>query len=652
MTTTIYGDVGQAFTAEVVQGNTFYVNAPEPVPTRDLSADEVRRYRAGFVRPDGWAHALEVLHARKLLTLLGPEGSGRRTAAVNLIAARGLTAIRELLLEEDQANRLPSPEQGYGYLLDLGGIEVDARLGARLRDYAERLRAAGSVLVVLATEEAWHALDWTDAEVAVRLPAPPGLEILRHRLASRSLDPTPWCRDSRIAEALMHAPPKDAVRLARIIAAETERTGTTAKAVDDTAVEEVLDAYANWTRHLKSWFGDQANEDGMARAVLLAAAVLEGCSATSTLRAADLLARRLELPTPPGKGLIGPGGAHLLEQAGATIDSGVVRFSRLEFARAVLDFVWQDRPVLQGELAEWLVELPLNLPEAGAAAARTVAWLAIRHRRTDLVPLAARRWWEKTASHDSAVELVTRTGIDDRIGRETRRWLYDTARSSENDLHALVVAVCGGRLGRRFPQVALTRLKHVAARTPERHEDVVDAVVSLVRDADRPTDLLAQVVAWSASESRVLRRAGTLAFLALVRVEDVHTPSLAVRLREIGRDETRLLARGWQAALRESSTVPTATTSTDDVAASWLEAALRGPANRELVVEILASACRSMRDLGRLTETVDRWRFDSDDPAAPDRKTLADELLRRAQTSVVRQLDIPLAEPNERNSSS
>ena len=101
---------------------------------------------------------------------------------------------------------------------------------------------------------------------------------------------------------------------------------------------------------------------------------------------------------------------------------------------------------------------------------------------------AAEQWARTPASRrELAVGTLTEASLSEQIGRDVRPQLYESIRSrgAAESTHLAVAAVCGGQLARAYPQIALTRLRHLAVRQNAIvQESVFDGLAGLVTGPD------------------------------------------------------------------------------------------------------------------------------------------------------------------------
>ncbi|MEU6034722.1 hypothetical protein ABZ801_04885 [Actinomadura sp. NPDC047616] len=636
--TTIDGDVGNSISGGEFHGDVrqyFVKSLPESLEAMALDAETVRRIQMLHVATGASTAARQALLRQGAVTLVGETGCGRRTTGIALLAGLGVTP-RIVLLDEENTGVSLDVEKGHGYLLDLDASREATRsdgAATRVGDLVARLRAARAPLVVRARQYDWAALDIDPHAVpTVELTEPEGLAVFHAHLRSLAGDrvAVDWAGRGRIAQRLLRARPPDAVRLARIVHAVLQAGVPEAEQTD-----EVLNAAANWADRLGQWFHSTSDpEHGYRRALLLATAALDDAPAATVFTAADRLAESVNLPRPQGAPLVGPEIAAVVSDADAELREGRVRFGRPSYAESVLDYVWRYRPHLQAVLRRWLIDLPSPADPASARAADSLTALALRQGDVDLVTGAATAWATGSpALRPLAVTSLTAAAVSEQIGRAVRQRLYEWSRSgaTPEQLHLVVAEVCSGPLARAYPQIALTRLRHLAVRASERVRGAsVGAMAALARDPRMRHAVLREIASWVAGEDP-RRSTGVWAFLSLTALRDDHDTVvvLAVRSSAIA----SLLTFLWREALRDATHKPAAISA----AVAWLEAAAHGNAPVETVIEILAATCRTNIDLANLSEVVQVWRGTAD-AAQESRDSLGLELLERGQRRVLAHL--------------
>ena len=592
-----------------------------------LDANEMRRVCDSYVQTSEFEKARAVLETESAVALLGQSGSGRLTTGIVLLAGLGVTP-RTVMLDPEGFDRQLEIVPGHGYLVNLDDEhdQLTPKAGAWIYDLGVRLRAMNSRLIVRAREHSWRALGLSETALrTIRVTPPPATVVFRSHLASMTsgLIADAWAQHERVVSTLTAAVPSDGVRLARIVAGTAEVT-----APEEVRVDEVMAEYSNWAAELAEWFRQTASPDGgFARALLLATAALEGAPAATVFGAADRLANLVGLPAEPGGALTGPDVRDLVERIHAELHHGRIGFPRPAYGQSVLDHVWVERPHLHSALREWLTCIPNPDGEGSGRAAQALTRLAIRQREARLVCAAAERWARNPVSRrELAVGTLTEAALSEQIGRDVRRQLYDWARSANaaESTHLAVAAVCGGQLARAYPQIAFTRLRHLAVRQNATvQESVFEGLAGLIQERTLRRGVLAEVADWvGGQEPR--RSAGLRAFLRLAQREE---NGEVVILSETGQRDWDLIAGLWRAALRDE-TPDGAAAMARAVASGWLEAAVRNQAPQESVLEVLARTCQSSIDLAVIADFAYN-RTDTGENVA-SRREIAAELVRRA----------------------
>jgi len=592
-----------------------------------LDANAMRRVRDSYVKTPEFDIARAVLENESAVVLSGPPGCGRRTTGIVLLADLGITP-KTVMLDPEGFDRQLEVAPGHGYLLNLDEDhdQLTAKAGAWIHDLGVRLRAINSRLIVRAREQSLRALGLNEGALrAIRVTPPPAAAVFWSHLASMTSGPVAdaWAQHQRVVSTLATATPSDGVRLARIVA---ETAAVTVP--EEQRVDQVMAEYSNWAAELAEWFQQTAQQDGgYARALLLASAALEGAPAATVFVAADRLATLVGLSREPGGALVGPDVRELVGRINAELHDRSIRFPRPAYGQSVLDHVWEERPHLQSALREWLTGIPSPHDEGSGRAAQALTGLAIRQREASLVCAAAEQWARNPASRrELAVGTLTEASLSEQIGRDVRRQLYEWARSAgaAESTHLAVAAVCVGQLARAYPQIALTRLRHLAVRQNTIvQESVFEGMAGLVQDRTLRRSVLSEVHDWvGGQEPR--RSAGLRAFLRLARPEENSEITILSGTDERDWD---LLAGLWRGALRDHTPDGVAKAA-GAVASGWLEAAVQKQALRESVLEVLARTCQSSIDMATIADFAYSRAETSGNAAS--RREIAAELVRRA----------------------
>ena len=569
----------------------------------DDAADPVRRAVESLKMP---------LAQRNIVILAGPPGTGRYTTALRVLRDVGVAGknIRSLILDWDRPRtaQIPHTPQ-HGFILDLSVYENLPRdFYQGLSDYQQAAARDGVYLAILATPGIWpESLSIPVVECA----GPPAVEVAKAHVRYLAHDRESWLND--LSEQLGNTTsPEDAVRLARIIANP---------AIQNTA--DAKDEFLNWNIHLSNWFKkNNKAEDLRNRALLIAAALLEGLPAQIVMDSADKLLQKVGVTSLTGGALAGPDlKARLDDIEAVPIDGDRISLSKKKHAlhEAVLVHVWQQRPQLRSVLLEWASEISApngiavkHLPRIAEAVTRLAAGPG-----GGTVLRVVIKWTETDSKKHRrlAVGVLDKMACHPAIGAAVRKSLYDWAgqKGTSEKLAEAIAKVCAGDFGLMYPRVALTRLRLLASREDQRAADAVaEATRALACAPDRRALILAEIVGWAENDDSAMRQAGTTAFLSLTDLtgEDAIAPSLA---REFGANsdtapEDQLFVRGWRAALRHDVTADKAQTSLtawldaadapDDQVISVTQAVLTGNLGRKGVAELLVGSDTST-DTGR-----------------------------------------------------
>lgn len=600
-TTNILGNVGLSVTGQVDQIGHRYYGAL--ALTSSLSAESLQRLKETFVEPPGWEDASARLRERRAVMLTAESGSGRRTMAVNLLVEQDLPVKELLVAEDNDLDRHFSPDAGYGYILVLPPTR-ETRLFALVNNYLQLVLETGSFLVIIATPANLRDLDreLQDLSVPIR-PADTWRVFGRIVEKACGVDTAhDWLGFPDIQERLRCATLEDACRLASFVVAVLASQ-------HEAPLSEVLGAHANWLDELKAWEerieGDE--HEARDRATMLAIAALEGSSPAAVFEAAARLLDVAGLKAPRGASLAGPGIDQRLQRVQARVDDQRVTFNRVGYGRSLLDRAWTDRPDLQKVIARWLTGLPAKTFSDEEIERAGQALLNLADRQCDAGPvLDLAQAWVRTDRMTLAARLVSDAATSHSIGRAVRRRLYEWSKQSniDNQLHLLVAEVCSGDLAVSYPEVALTRLRHLAGRDDLIQQEVVAKVQRMAEQGVMTFALERQIIEWTGAVEPMRARCGRLAFLTLARewVPGSQTPLMLARVSPSA-DDAEALGNGWRAVLLDDTTRARAR----EVAWSWLDAAVEGRAPSDLIVNTFGSACRTAGDASVINRMVLDW---------------------------------------------
>ncbi|EWM14208.1 hypothetical protein [Kutzneria sp. 744] len=451
---------------------------------------DARRATRRFVEPTGFLDALAKLLSSRAVVLAGPPGSGRRTAATVLLDRLGGLHLVEIAVDDEATLARHPVAAKEGYLLDLTSADdatVD-QVKAALAEFTATLDQEDSSLVVIVDDDRAAGFE------AIKLPAPEPGEVLKAHLAGAEFNAVPGKPPATSAEA---------VRLAELLLS-----------VEDPRL--VAAAYNRWKGRLRKQF-DQ-HEEVPWRALLLAAAFLEGAHQDVVDAAAEALLAETRYEGPKPHPLAGPGLAARLAGIGAF--AGTVTFSTPGYADAVIDYVWSEFPTLREPLVDWLIGLPANLP--GEDCARLAARVIGLGAPAVVKVVTA---WAETAI-PLARGLLAAAVLDPVIGPDMRRVIKDWSRRRDlpRALSEVAIAVCGGELGSRFPHIALTRLGSFVTR-PELTDQVASALSTMAGESQF-AQVVTRLARWLRETDEARRALAVRALLDEAAAQPQHRETL------------------------------------------------------------------------------------------------------------------------------
>jgi hypothetical protein len=519
---------------------------------RPIGSGELTATESCFVEPTWYEPAREVIGAENVAVLVAEPGSGKRTTALRLLIhcaeqprddGVDELAITELVpdWEDPNADRLPA-EPNHGYLLDLGRDRRRpmCQFAKGLRTLRASLRSRNSYLVVTATADQWEFCRGVFEQVVVSTgEPPPAIEIAQKRVAFLAPARLSWLEHQTLRGLpTSDARPGDGVRLAQAIAYATED--------GERGVYRALAEFQRWRDHVRQWFdGHPDLED---RALMTAAAVLDGDPAEDVFVAADLLldrvAAQVRAPSSPLAGRGRTARLAELDTEPVSRPDSTVHLSRARpgVDEAVLDHVLMEYPRLRSSLLAWIVGLaaaPSATEQGVAGFARVLIGIAARRG----VPALDDWLTEHAVEHRQlATAMLDQALRHPELGGRARCWVRRWAAAEPVDeAHAQLVAdVSAGALGGHFPTLALAMLLQIQPA----YDSAADALVRLAGHDRHRRQVLETVVEWLGRTDR--RRAGGHCFLALMQPGP---DSVLVRLlAEAGTAPAvhELLRTGWR----------------------------------------------------------------------------------------------------------
>jgi hypothetical protein len=287
--------------------------APDPGPLDEAWVEE----RADAVPTASFDQLADQLKRRRAQVLTGPEGSGRLTAAVSVLARFAGTKRLNALRPGVEPYQLAAGDlaAGHGYVLDAAGADWARKISRGLLGNLDKLlseagaqpqaaqpssqQAAGAWLVLLVGDDI--PLDWSTLEgFAVRHQPPPAEAVLRGRLRAK-LEKELW---PGVDEFLDHGTIRTELRGTTHPWQVAELAGRLLEIWPDEGTLDPDDprlAKTLRSRRLQKVKEELQNGDGglRSRSILVAAAVLDGFPLVQLTAAADLLARYLHAVEEP-----------------------------------------------------------------------------------------------------------------------------------------------------------------------------------------------------------------------------------------------------------------------------------------------------------------------------------------------------------------
>ncbi|GIL30805.1 hypothetical protein [Actinocatenispora comari] len=587
-----------------------------------------------FVEPHGFVEAKRILNDRRVLVLVSDPDRGRHDAALNALDSMGGLAIREVKREPGESVRITEipTRSNAGWILDLRQDEtVPSSLGRDLASPETRqtLEVSKSYLIVILSPRLWNECSAGGNSLQHYLRRPSALSIIQRRLNGHLPEDVihRWLGDERIRQRLADATPTDALEwVSRILEVQAipNSTLTLPKSLESDPNEDdfqaarvrtALEAASNWRTHLLDWYRN--NEDCQTRDYLVAAAILEWHGAGDIFTAADRLSAALKGPAHNSSGQQGPGVLELIDRIGAEHNGTYLKFDKLGYREAVLDYVWADRPHLQTNLLKWMCDESLRVPEDPALSDRVVAYvLRWTLRSKDLCHLkeVAYSWSSYPELRSRAVDLFTAAALDSELGKAVRDLLLDWSKPEADvsgDLRALTAEICGGHLALVYKKMMLFRLGNLASIEDDRISQAAQHKISSLWDNVKlRSEIVSHVLRWLSSKDRTIE-AGRSTFTVLMSINEQDTQIPAI-LSYVSTNPEQLdaLARGLRVVLEYSPLEREVSLALW----SWLTAATRNVEVRQIFesLAVAASAPRGPSDYDAqariaLLDTVILW---------------------------------------------
>lgn len=577
-----------------------------------------------FVRPVGMTTAALRLRSEHSILLDAAPGSGREATAKMLLRdIGGRRAVRRFLAEDDNADSAvlagDRVSDGDRLLLDLSDARGESWEGSRkqLPGLMESVRERRAYLVVLVP----HGMVQLGDELAVHrspITRPDAVRVLMRAIREERLpaagepDAPPESVLTFLAE---HPPLREVGRLAELFAdARRTAAGKTPAHCFSAALKSLRHPGNAVVAHVsKLKRGDQ-------RALLLTTAMLPGARTDVLHHAHRLLLRGVAHPGDERPLLEQEDLSERLHDIGAAVGAdGAVSFRRTNFAAAVRDHFWTNRPDLWGIYSDW-VDTALRL--SGMTPANRdefVAGFAEQALRTGQEkPLRSRAWqWaqEDPPMLQASIQALGHGLNDTRTGHDFRRAVYHWSKAPRLTVGVtqVLAAVSADVIALSHPDQALVRLHHLARNTVDARQSGVDLqLVRLAREDDRLyRKLLRRLAAGLAGQPRLadvrLFRACTTSAVLMERGTRPH------RLIDTA-GTLEVLASAWRALLTDADTDEWLPSAED-----WLAASPPENAQHDVLLRVLVKAAAAHpSELDRLYVTALRH------PCAPRVRHLVD----------------------------
>ncbi|MFC4562821.1 hypothetical protein ACFO4E_13220 [Nocardiopsis mangrovi] len=486
---------------------------------RVVTEEQRNRTGAFFVPPPGFEEARSMLAGKgRTVIVSGSPGSGRRTAAVTLLDVAGESGTRFHELPDiaiapgASAETILDPEtvhRGDRVLLDLSADPgLLSRIQPALETYRDAVQAEDAYLAVVISQGQADELRDEFHDLIVKLGRPDGVHALEKHLRVqgtrlggyplRTHRAAAWAADARLGEIAHFA------RLVRDARLDGPNAGVGAW------LTEALSALAErGTEVAKKVDG---LSDSWERAVLLSAALLDGCGVDAVFTAAQQLMGILQIPEPEIPLLERAVFRSQLDHLGVAIrPDRTVGFAGLGYAAALRDCFWDGHPDLAPKFLQWADRCMRDRRMSAAdrdAIAERLAEQYLRLRSYELLFRQVRRWATDNRQGASlapqAAYALGEALLGPReAGRAARRQVYWWARENAlpEELAQVLIAVCAGVMVETQPDEALVRLHHIARRGRSGvRRAAMDALLELAEKPPRFRQLLARLA--EASENR------------------------------------------------------------------------------------------------------------------------------------------------------
>jgi hypothetical protein len=627
--------------------NNYYVDSagrlrllrPATVDSQDARFDWLS---VRFVRPLGFDRARRTLEAKRMVMISGPVGSGRRSTSQMLARTIGAGLFHDLpALYGDTREELDSSSfrPGDWLFCALADSTADPSTAELTINTYRAISQTHDCALLITVPEQWSELVPDDLRPLVAsIDRPDAHAVLVQHLQADSVAAERGELSGVVGlpEFLGHASMSQIGHLAHrtVEAARLQPTagcvGWISQAL--TSATESAIQVAETARTL----------EGRARALLLAAGLLEGARADAIHEAAEALLKRLDYPAADTHRLDQPGIGDLLHGVGAELDGrGAVRFRRqLAYDGAVRAHFWRNYPDLRDAFRDWVqgfVPSPsLGRGERDRAVDRAVEQCLDVGRYSDIADWALEWTRGAAAAATASTAPLAATALgralgDDRAGWWFRRRIYDWAcdHNLPVGLAQVLVAVCADQLAITHPERAVVRLHHLARhRMTAVQEAAGHRLCQLTERDDRNFRQLLERLDNNLADPPCgqQRQSDVRLFLRLAGARQLTGTTSWLTAGSSGRAS---FVRCWSAALRFASDDQLAET-----VECWLDAAVERREPGVLLSVLVDAGDGQPKLIGRVYRTARDWSRRTGPASVEARHATAARLIHLCRTSI------------------
>jgi hypothetical protein len=484
------------------------------------------------IRSGDYARYKRVLDDHRLLILYGPRGAGKGAAAVDLLGQKSSIVEIDPLITPTQLSAIDfhcDDPAGSAYIVDnLTGSTAQNLSAFAVRDLSRKLSAVNASLVITIDDRAKLDRELEVSEYVVKFVGhPPPEEMLRQHLLfyhEGEVDAVDRLISAYgVDEVRALCQGRNAASLDALAAALTD-----GHAVGLSLPDALLQKGLNADEQIQNWF--QEDHDVSALALILAVAVLDGCSyqtlARHSARLQGLLMAKIGKEPVLDQSVLTRSRTERLREVMAHTthdyqhtEFGITPVDAVSFdydwlAEGVLTAVWREYDILAESLLQWIRAVSddsdVNVRLRAAWAVGNLARLNFASiRQQVLLP------WISSGTRRSARCAAEALGVaagDDNLAISVLSLLRHWATVNNPNLNWTAVVAYGTNVGLKFLDEAMEALKQIGCRQPsplieEVHESLHLLFFSLgAFDPGVAADFLENLHGWStaAAEPRLL----------------------------------------------------------------------------------------------------------------------------------------------------